>query len=243
MNQKKENNTSKLIELLKNLTVIFGILGLSFWAGIYFKSVQIDDQKSRLESDKRQLEDSIERLKAIIVNDSISRTNFIIRNSRYILFNTDSLDLPLLTVSNAMTNPCIEGPIDGCWKTNVEVNIGDIVGIQFYFHNTGVFDVENLGLGYKLIYENSNKKIVCFGGIVAGNVLALNGVAHIYSKQPVKLTFLPEQTNFIRHKGHVEGNIKLIEFNGAPFFKIGTVPSGKNSQGTLVIRFKVESLE
>lgn len=222
------------------VTTIFVFITAGFTFGQYFKGASLDNEKLRLERHNIFLADSIERLRARIRTDSSSRKNFILQNTHYLLFNTDSADMPTLLVANATIAPCIKGSPDGCWKPFIYAKPGDDIGIQIYFHNTGDDSVANVSLGYTLEYTNVNKTVVCRGGIVVGNTIADIGVAHVFSSEPIKLTYHPEATKFFR-TGRSKGEfITADTLFGASNFKIGTIPVGENSQGILVLTFKVE---
>jgi hypothetical protein len=148
-----------------------------------------------------------------------------------------------ISVTNGTISPCIKGVPDGCWKSTVSAKPGDQVGIQIYFDNTGDDSVANVSLGYRLEYANSNKTVICRGGISAGNIIACTGIAHIFSKEPIKLIYHPEATKFFRTG---ESNGEKIAANtsfGESRFDIGTIPNGQNSQGFLIVQFIVEKAD
>lgn len=238
--KKSSKDKPDFLRVAGYVTTIFVFITAGFSFGQYFKGASLDNEKLRLERHNMDLEDSIERLKATIRTDSSSRKNFILQNTHYLDFNTDSFDLPTLLVANATIAPCVKGAPDGCWKQYVYAKPGDDVGVQIYFHNTGDDSVANVSLGYRVEYTNTNRTVVCRGGIMVGNTIASIGVAHIFAKEPIKLIYHPEATKFFR-SGRSKGEfINTDSLFGTPIFRIGTIPIGQDSQGMLVLNFKVE---
>lgn len=222
------------------VTIIFVLIGGGFTAGQFFKGAALDNDKLRLERHTIVLSDTIERLRARLRTDSSSRRNFIRQNTQYLLFNIDSLDTPVISVANATIAPCLKGDPDGCWKSDISAQPGDLVGIQIYFNNAGTTPVANVSLWYNLEYSNLNKTVICRGGIAMGNMIAFAGVAHIYSTVPIKLTYLPEQIQFYRTIRSDREIINADTLSGIPNYKIGTIPTGENSQGVLILGFRVD---
>lgn len=229
------------LKIAAYVTTCLGLIAAGFTFGQYFKGSSLDNDKLKLERQNITLVDSIERLKTHIQMDSISQRNFVIQNTHYLIFNSDSSGKlrPTLKVSNSTLGPCERGPEDDCWKTETQAKVGDVIAVQIYFRNSGNIEVSNVSLGYRVSYGNSNKTVACSGGIAVGNVIVSQGMVFIYAKEPIKLTYM-ERNNFIRNYKSKGEFIKADTLFTTPNFKIGVVPAGEEAQGVLVLFFKVE---
>lgn len=152
-------------------------------------------------------------------------------------FNSPGL-MPTVTVTNATTQPCNRGPIDGCWKSSTTAKPGDIIAVQVYFKNTSNEVAKNVTIG---VQPSRNGTYVSFGGgVMATNAPAARGSASATLSQVETITNMPQngpyQANWYpsASSGPLPVNTDQLFGDGFP---VGNMNPG--SQGVLVVRFMV----
>lgn len=143
-----------------------------------------------------------------------------------------------VTVTNATTQPCNFGAIDGCWKSSTTAQPGDMIAVHLYFKNTGSETATDVKLGVQP--SRSGTHVTFNGGVAATNAPRATGVATVTLSQETTITNMPQNGSYQADW--------YSSANGAPQpvntdqlfaggFPIGNLAPGQ--QGVLVVRFKV----
>src|SRR4051812_16202945 len=72
-----------------------------------------------------------------------------------------------VTVTNATTQPCNLGSIDGCWKSSTTAKPGDMIAVHLYFKNTSNETATGVKLGVQP--SRSGTHVTFNGGVAATN--------------------------------------------------------------------------
>ncbi len=158
----------------------------------------------------------------------------------YNKFNTDPSDMPTITVTNVTENPCDAGPIDGCWKTSVSADPGDIIAVHVYFHNSSGVVAEDTTLSVQP--KNSSRKTThtFTGGVASTTIDRATGSASVQLSSSETLEFIPGSIRMFKN-GSTTGLTVANEsslFSSSGLF-IGNVSSGWDTQGAMVAKFRV----
>jgi hypothetical protein len=170
--------------------------------------------------------------------------SFAHADSGTVSFNNDPKDLPTVTVSDYNTDKCTAGPADGCWKSSITANPGDLVSVQIYYHNTGTATSTDTTLAMSPEDSGSGTTHTFTGGLVGGTATGGNVYAHgsatIYTTDNETLDFVPGSVRLYRDQSttgySVNSEESLFTTDGED---IQDVPAGWSGQGVLVADFQV----
>lgn len=156
-------------------------------------------------------------------------TVFIIASDVQATFNSPGA-MPTITVTNASTNPCSLGAIDGCWQQSATAQPGDVIAVHVYYKNTGS-QPEQAYIDLKPSRSGANVQFT-------GGVNNAGGIAHVTLSTATTIAYLTgvDRACWMPYEssGCREVNADALFGNG---FNIGVVNPGE--QGVLVARFLV----
>jgi hypothetical protein len=160
-------------------------------------------------------------------------------------FNNDPKDLQTVTVSDDTTGKCSAGPADGCWKSSITANPGDLVSVQVYFHNTGTATSTDTAVGMSP-ESSASGTTHTFSGVVAGGTdtsgnVIVRGSATIYTTDDESLTFVPGSVRYFPNQSTSGDQLPgadqyLFSSTGS---NIGDVAPGWAGQGVVTADFQV----
>jgi uncharacterized repeat protein (TIGR01451 family) len=147
-------------------------------------------------------------------------------------------EMPTVTVTNATTQPCSFGAIDGCWKSSTTAQPGDMIAVHLYFKNTSNETANNVMLGIEP--SRSGTAVTFNGGVAATNAPRATGTAYATLSQVETITNMsqsgPYQADWYSSANSAPQPVDTDElFAGG--FPIGSLAPGQ--QGVLVVRFLV----
>ncbi|MEO5646278.1 MAG: hypothetical protein ABIO57_00720 [Candidatus Paceibacterota bacterium] len=143
-----------------------------------------------------------------------------------------------VTVTNATTQPCNFGSIDGCWKSSTTAQPGDMIAVHLYFKNTGDQTATDVKLGVQP--SRSGTHVTFNGGVAATNAPRATGTATVTLSQDTTITNMPQngayQADWYSSANGAPQPVNTDQLFGGGF-PIGNLSAGQ--QGVLVVRFKV----
>ncbi len=146
--------------------------------------------------------------------------------------------MPTVTVTNATTQPCNFGAIDGCWKSSTTAQPGDMIAVHLYFKNTGDETATGVNLGVQP--SRSGTHVTFNGGVAASNAPRATGTATVTLSQDTTITNMPQngsyQADWYSSANSAPQPVNTDQLFGGGF-SIGSLAPGQ--QGVLVVRFKV----
>jgi uncharacterized repeat protein (TIGR01451 family) len=146
--------------------------------------------------------------------------------------------MPTVTVTNATTQPCNFGSIDGCWKSSTTASPGDIIAVHLYFKNTSNETANGVTLSVKP--SRSGVNVSFSGGVAATNAPRSVGGASVTLTQEQTITNMsqsgPYQADWYSSINSGPQPVNTDELFGSGF-PIGNLAPGQ--QGVLVVRFMV----
>ena len=158
-------------------------------------------------------------------------------------FNTDPADKPLLRVSNYTQNP----NSTNSWYSSINnVHAGDVVSFVLYYHNTS--NVSAVDTRAALSFNNigtTSSGFTASGKLWAQNAAQINRSVNISFAQPIQDVSLSYQSAFWYPNQNSTSAQSLpsgqsgAEITSAQGVSLGTIAPGWNTQGYLVVRFKV----
>jgi uncharacterized repeat protein (TIGR01451 family) len=145
-----------------------------------------------------------------------------------------------VTVTNATTQPCNRGAVDGCWKSSTTASPGDMIAVHVYFKNTGHETARNVTLSVQPSRTGTN--VSFSGGVAATNANRATGTATVTLTQEETITNMPQNGQYQADWYPNQYNsspqpVNTDQLFGASGFPIGDVTPG--TQGVLVVRFMV----
>jgi len=161
----------------------------------------------------------------------------------FVSWNTDpqesNLGITLVRVSNYTQNP----GCSTCWSDYVNANPGDVISVNFYYHNTGDQTASNVS--FRLSPQSSNSSSTTFNGILSwsgGSIsdnasVTINGGAQSLTFIPGSVKYYPNQTTSPTSLPFGQNGSEL--FSGG--FTVGSVAPGWASQGNISAQFRVGS--
>lgn len=166
------------------------------------------------------------------INENVFKSNW----------NNNLKDCKSISIINASTGQGFRSP---CWpETRVSARAGEIINVRIYYHNTGVETAMNTRL--MLITHSSLRNSITtkyfYGRISSDNGSISFGPvkARLYSAQTLYLHSINWYTENVNEKLTPllfgQSGKELFTQNG---LRIGAVEPSWNSQGSLVIAFKV----
>ncbi len=146
--------------------------------------------------------------------------------------------MPTVTVTNATTQPCNFGAIDGCWKSSTTASPGDIIAVHLYFKNTSNETANNVMLSVQPSRSGAN--VTFNGGVAATNAPRATGTAYATLSQVTSITSMPQsgpyQADWYPSANSAPQPVDTDQLFGSGF-PIGNLAAGQ--QGVLVVRFMV----
>jgi hypothetical protein len=157
-------------------------------------------------------------------------------------FNLETKDLPTVLVADYTTNPCTSGSANNCWKSDIIANLGDIVSVQIYFHNTGSTVAKDVAVALRPQYSQASTRHVFTGVVAVGDNIVARGSAIVNITQSETLSFIPSSVRFFPNQSNVGYIISGEEYLFSNYgLNIGDVQTGWVGQGVLVADFKIGS--
>ena len=239
MHTKKIEN-SFIVSFLKISGIVVSLIGSGYFAGYQFGSNKFDTEKLSMSNQNNDLKDSIQRLQSKIRSDSLNRRNFILSNKNNIVFNNDQNDEATLLVSNSRTTPSEFGPISGTWRPWVRAKVGDTVSVQIWVHNCGDLAETDVSACLRMTARPNEGTVVFNGNLAVGNIIVSEGLATVFVKPGIALSFIPGSMRIYNHQSKVglgvNGEKYLFTDNA---LSLGVIEPGAEGQECLVVTYKV----
>jgi hypothetical protein len=147
--------------------------------------------------------------------------------------------MPTVTVTNATTQPCSFGTIDGCWKTSTTARPGEMIAVHLYFKNTSSETATDVKLGVQP--SRSGRNVTFSGGVAATNAPRATGTAYVTLSKETTITSMPQngayQADWYSSANGAAQPVNTDQLFGGGF-PIGSLAPGQ--QGVLVVRFMVD---
>ena len=156
--------------------------------------------------------------------------------------NNDPQDLATLTVTNYTSNP----DCNQCWSSTANVNVGEIVSFAIYYHNTGPDTATNVKTRINTSISSDGRTISASGNVSADNAGLSSGNVQVFIPSGNKATSLTYLATIWRPNQTIAGSAGLpFGQNGTEVYSgsglnIGSVASGWPSQGSVIVRYRIE---
>jgi hypothetical protein len=143
--------------------------------------------------------------------------------------------MPTMTVTNATTNPCSAGPINGCWQTSATAVPGDVLAVHIYYKNTSNEPAYETTLAIQPSRNGTN--VSFYGGVASISGPRATGTATATLSQTTTITAINDACWKPTASSACQP-VNMSALFGTSGFNIGTVAPGQ--QGILVARFRVD---
>jgi len=159
--------------------------------------------------------------------------------------NNDPKDRPTLRVTNYTSNP----DCNACWSTTANVNVGEIAAFAVYYHNTGPATAQNLRIRISTSLGGDGQTVNANATVWADNANAVTGSSQIIIPSGKRATSLTHLATIWRPNQTVSGSASLpfgqngTEVLGSNGLNLGDIAPGWSTQGSLIIRFRVEGTD
>ncbi|QEC66760.1 hypothetical protein FRZ67_05370 [Panacibacter ginsenosidivorans] len=158
--------------------------------------------------------------------------------------NVQPNDLPTMMVGNiTQDHGCEAGYGAGCWKTFINANPGDTIAFQIFFHNSEKYLAENLTMNMNPLKSSSDTFHIFVSDIITPSLPIVNGYTMVKTSKPVSISFIPGSIRLYKHGENIgysfSNEESLFTKNG---LLIGNISPGWDTQGALVVNFKVSDL-
>lgn len=169
---------------------------------------------------------------------------FLSGNSAFAaVFNTASNDCPTVGVGNYSTGQGIEDGHDYCWmQTSVQASAGDTINVHIYYHNTSSTPATNTRISLSKNPSSLSSTNHSFYVNITSDQGGVSGSGQVSINSAQTLDFVSTswQPNQSRNKSSLpNGQSDSQIMNGG--INIGTVNPGWNTQGSVVVVFRVGS--
>lgn len=159
-------------------------------------------------------------------------------------FNTDPRDMATILVANVSQGGCTSGAVNGCWRSSVSANEGDVVAVHLYYHNTGSTSASNVALGFNPQITGQSTSHTFRGGILVNGSSIKTGSATVQLSSSQTLTFIPGSARWFPNQQttgrSISGESALFDNMG---YSIGSVTPGWSGQGSMVIHYRVSNTQ
>lgn len=143
--------------------------------------------------------------------------------------------MPTVTVTNATTNPCSSGPINGCWQTSATAVPGDVLAVHIYYKNTSNEPAYETTLAIQPSRSGTN--VSFYGGVASISGPRATGTATATLSEVTTITAINDACWKPTANSACQP-VNMSALFGSSGFNIGTVAPGQ--QGILVARFRVD---
>ena len=156
--------------------------------------------------------------------------------------NNDPQDFTTLRVTNYTSNP----DCNACWTTSASVGVGEIVSFAIYYHVTGSETANNVRAKITPTITNNGSTIATSGSISADNAGLVSGASQVNLPAGHKATSLTHLATIWRPNQTISGSAALpFGQNGTEVFSgsglnIGNVAAGWPTQGSVIVRYRIE---
>lgn len=159
--------------------------------------------------------------------------------------NNDPQDRPTLRVTNYTSNP----DCNQCWSSSANVAVDEIASFIIYYHNTGPDTASNLKAKISYSISGDGRTINVSGSVSADNAGISSGNAQVFLPSGSEATSLTHLTTIWRPNQTTSGSASLpsgqsgSEVLGGSGLNIGDIAPGWPTQGSVVVRFRVEGFD
>lgn len=154
-------------------------------------------------------------------------------------FNTDVRDMDTIMVAK---NSCSAGVVDGCWSHSINANVGDTIGVQIYYHNTGDTTATDVAVGLNPnITSASRTTHTIEGGILSYGYKVGTGSAVVNLNSSARLVLV--DAKWFPNQSSSGQSVNASSLFGNYGLSVGSVAPGWAGQGTVVARFVVEGID